>query len=71
MNPIHNTYRDPNNLMFEEIKILGLPLEPTRVMVNSVLLNNNSFSYNAGDKVNTTVLITARNWSASRGIESG
>ncbi|NXA48925.1 SUIS protein, partial [Nothocercus julius] len=37
MNVINNGYTDPNNLMFEEIKILGLPLEPTQV---TVTLNN-------------------------------
>nr|XP_056706356.1 sucrase-isomaltase, intestinal [Euleptes europaea] len=51
MNPIHNTYRDPNNIVFEEIKILGLPLEPTGVTANTNAVPTNSVSYNAADKV--------------------
>ncbi|XP_015266282.1 PREDICTED: sucrase-isomaltase, intestinal [Gekko japonicus] len=51
MNPVHKTYQDPNSIMFEEIRILGLPLKPTEVTVNSNPLNISLVSYNAADKV--------------------
>ncbi|KAJ6660960.1 hypothetical protein lerEdw1_016980 [Lerista edwardsae] len=52
MTVAHNGYRDPNNLTFTEVKILGLPLEVTEVNVtsNSVAEHHN-FSYNAANKV--------------------
>uniref|UniRef100_A0A8C0HDR0 Maltase n=1 Tax=Chelonoidis abingdonii TaxID=106734 RepID=A0A8C0HDR0_CHEAB len=42
MNVLHMNYIDPNNLMFEEIKIFGLPLQPTilTVSVNGVVQNS-------------------------------
>ncbi|XP_026522804.1 sucrase-isomaltase, intestinal [Notechis scutatus] len=42
-------YKDPNNLIFENIKILGLPLEPSDVKVTS---NNVAQSYNLTVKYN-------------------
>ncbi|NXN70413.1 MGA protein, partial [Himantopus himantopus] len=54
MNVTNNNYTDPNNLMFEEVKILGLLQEPVSV---TVLQNNNvensspNITYNPVDKV--------------------
>ncbi|XP_036037736.1 putative maltase-glucoamylase-like protein FLJ16351 [Onychomys torridus] len=50
---INNNYVDPNDLMFTDIRILGLDKEPTGL---NVLLNNNiipisSYKYNASAKV--------------------
>ncbi|XP_054838775.1 sucrase-isomaltase, intestinal [Eublepharis macularius] len=51
MSPSHNNYQDSANLMFEEIRILGLPLEPTGVTANSVTVPASNVNYNAGDQV--------------------
>ncbi|XP_061493207.1 sucrase-isomaltase, intestinal [Rhineura floridana] len=53
MDVTHNAYTDPNNLTFEEIKILGLPLEPTEVTAisNTGVQDNLTVSYSAADKV--------------------
>ncbi|KAJ7325169.1 hypothetical protein JRQ81_018189 [Phrynocephalus forsythii] len=54
MTVAHNGYTDPNNLQFEEIKILGLPLEPTEVKVTSNNVAQTypfNLSYSASDKV--------------------
>ncbi|XP_050821721.1 sucrase-isomaltase, intestinal [Gopherus flavomarginatus] len=54
MNVLHMNYIDPNNLMFEEIKIFGLPLQPTilTVSVNGVVQNSpHNISYNPSNKV--------------------
>ncbi|XP_013915888.1 PREDICTED: maltase-glucoamylase, intestinal-like, partial [Thamnophis sirtalis] len=51
---IHKRYIEPNNLIFENIKILGLPLEPSDVKVTSnnvVQSYNLTVKYNAADKV--------------------
>ncbi|NXX15400.1 MGA protein, partial [Podargus strigoides] len=54
MNVTNNNYTDPNNLMFEEIKILGLPQEPVSVTVlqdNNVQNSSHNITYNPADKV--------------------
>ncbi|XP_042314469.1 maltase-glucoamylase, intestinal-like [Sceloporus undulatus] len=54
MTVTHNGYQDPNNLEFEEVKILGLPLEPTEVKVTSNNVAQTypvNISYNAAEKV--------------------
>lgn len=55
MNVTNNNYIDPNNLRFEEIKILGLPQEPVSVTVlqnNNVQNSSHNITYNPVDKVN-------------------
>ncbi|XP_065509451.1 maltase-glucoamylase-like [Caloenas nicobarica] len=57
MNVTHNSYVDPNNLMFEEIKILGLLQEPVSVTVlqnNNMQISSHNFTY---DPVNKVTLI--------------
>ncbi|NXE53142.1 MGA protein, partial [Casuarius casuarius] len=54
MNVINNGYTDPNDLKFEEIKILGLPLEPTQVTVtqnNVVQSSSYNITYDPSAKV--------------------
>ncbi|XP_074786957.1 maltase-glucoamylase-like isoform X2 [Athene noctua] len=54
MNVTNNNYTDPNNLMFEEIKILGLLQEPVAVTVlqnNDVQNSSHNITYNPADKV--------------------
>lgn len=51
---IRKGYIDPNNLIFENIKILGLPLEPSDVKVTS---NNVVQSYNLTVKYNAAVKV--------------
>lgn len=55
MNVTNNNYIDPNNLTFEEIKILGLLQEPVSVTVlqnNNVQNSSHNITYNPVDKVN-------------------
>ncbi|XP_009576162.1 PREDICTED: sucrase-isomaltase, intestinal-like, partial [Fulmarus glacialis] len=54
MNVTNNNYADPNNLTFEEIKILGLLQEPVSVTVlrnNAVQNSSHNITYNPVDKV--------------------
>uniref|UniRef100_A0A663F389 P-type domain-containing protein n=1 Tax=Aquila chrysaetos chrysaetos TaxID=223781 RepID=A0A663F389_AQUCH len=54
MNVTNNNYIDPNNLTFEEIKILGLLQEPVSVTVlqnNNVQNSSHNITYNPVDKV--------------------
>ncbi|PKK16894.1 maltase-glucoamylase, intestinal, partial [Columba livia] len=53
MNVTHNNYVDPNNLMFEEIKILGLLQEPALITVlqNGVQISSHNFTYDPVNKV--------------------
>ncbi|NXA42051.1 MGA protein, partial [Eudromia elegans] len=54
MNVINNNYNDPNNLKFEEIKILGLVREPTYVTVtqnNAVQSSSHNITYYPANKV--------------------
>uniref|UniRef100_A0A8D2KQH1 alpha-glucosidase n=1 Tax=Varanus komodoensis TaxID=61221 RepID=A0A8D2KQH1_VARKO len=54
MTVTHNNYKDPNNLEFQEIKILGLPLQPTEVKVISNDVAQTypiTISYSGPDKV--------------------
>ncbi|KAF1573330.1 UNVERIFIED_CONTAM: Maltase-glucoamylase, intestinal, partial [Eudyptes robustus] len=54
MNVTNNNYADPNNLTFEEIKILGLLQEPVSVTVlqnNDVQNSSHNITYNPVDKV--------------------
>lgn len=57
MNVTNNNYADPNNLTFEEIKILGLLQEPVSVTVlqnNDVQNSSHNITYNPVDKVNNS-----------------
>ncbi|NXV82715.1 MGA protein, partial [Atlantisia rogersi] len=57
MNVTNNNYVDLNNLVFDEIRILGLPQEPVAVAVvqsNDLLLSNLNITY---DPVNKVALI--------------
>lgn len=54
MNVTHNNYVDPNNLMFEEIRILGLLQEPESITVsqnNNVQNSSHTFTYDPVNKV--------------------
>ncbi|XP_019347375.2 sucrase-isomaltase, intestinal [Alligator mississippiensis] len=54
MNVLHMNYTDPNNLIFEEIKIFGLAFTPTLLTVsqNGVMQNSShSVIYNPSNKV--------------------
>uniref|UniRef100_A0A8B9T9B9 P-type domain-containing protein n=1 Tax=Anas platyrhynchos TaxID=8839 RepID=A0A8B9T9B9_ANAPL len=54
MNVINNNYSDPNNLKFQEIKILGLQQELMTVTVlqgNAVQVSSHNITYNPTDKV--------------------
>ncbi|XP_067392749.1 sucrase-isomaltase, intestinal [Emydura macquarii macquarii] len=54
MNVLHMNYKDPNNLVFEEIKIFGLSLQPTilNVTENGVVQNSlHNISYNPSNKI--------------------
>lgn len=54
MNVINNNYSDPNNLMFQEIKILGLQQELMTVTVlqeNVEQVSSHNITYNPTDKV--------------------
>uniref|UniRef100_A0A8B9UIY3 P-type domain-containing protein n=1 Tax=Anas zonorhyncha TaxID=75864 RepID=A0A8B9UIY3_9AVES len=53
MNVINNNYSDPNNLKFQEIKILGLQQELMTVTVlqgNAVQVSSHNITYNPTDK---------------------
>jgi len=55
MNVTNNNYVDPNNLIFEEIKVLGLLQEMVSVTVlqNDVVQNSpHNITYNAATQVN-------------------
>lgn len=72
----HAGYRDPNNLKFEDITVLGVPHPPTSVSVTHVgtgtsansttVLPNTNIQYDAVKKVNTHLLVT-RLYSSSWG----
>ncbi|NXA54524.1 MGA protein, partial [Nothocercus julius] len=54
MNVVNNNYNDPNNLKFEEIRILGLAQEPTQVTVsqnNVVQSSSYNITYYPANKV--------------------
>lgn len=54
MNVTNNNYSDPNNLTFQEIRILGLAQEPVSLAVlqNDVVQNSShTISYSPADKV--------------------
>ncbi|XP_072852258.2 sucrase-isomaltase, intestinal isoform X2 [Pogona vitticeps] len=54
MTVVHSGYTDPNNLQFEEIKILGLPLQPTELKVTSNNVAQTypvNVNYSVSDKV--------------------
>ncbi|XP_037059518.1 probable maltase-glucoamylase 2 [Peromyscus leucopus] len=50
---LNNNYVDPNDLMFTDIRILGLDKEPTglNVLLNSNIIPISSYKYNASAKV--------------------
>lgn len=63
MNVTNNNYSDPNNLTFQEIRILGLAQEPVSVDVlqNNVVQNSShNITYSPADKVS----------SAGKGVKS-
>ncbi|XP_028650310.2 sucrase-isomaltase, intestinal [Erpetoichthys calabaricus] len=57
--PLTNGYKDPNNIKFEEIKILGMSVQPLTVIIRSDLGNisvpSTNISYNNNTK---TVIVT-------------
>lgn len=67
MQVTHAGYRDPNNLKFEDITVLGVPHPPVSVSVTHVAaetvgnststVSNTSIQYDEAKKVNTHMFI--------------
>lgn len=61
LNVTHDGYKDPSNLKFDDIVVLGVPQQPTFVVVTHGNLNTSlssaNINYDEAKKVNTDTVM--------------